>query len=123
MTIEQIMQLGAMGYTKADIEAMDKLSPEQKEPEKKEPEGEKLVTLTSAQLELLMGKQEVTKEEPEEKKEPANATFTDEQFEKFMQGLRANGANIDVPKKVDLDEKLADHFASLFGASKDNKEK
>ena len=37
MTIEEILKLGAMGYTKEDIEAMDKTEPEKAEPEKAEP--------------------------------------------------------------------------------------
>ena len=40
MTIQEILDLGKMGYTKDDIEKMDdkKQEPEKKEPEKKEPE-------------------------------------------------------------------------------------
>ena len=38
MTVEEILKLGAMGYTKDDIEAMDKTEPEKAEPEKAEPE-------------------------------------------------------------------------------------
>ena len=37
MTVEEILKLGAMGYTKEDIEAMDKTEPEKAEPEKAEP--------------------------------------------------------------------------------------
>ena len=40
MTIQEILDLGKMGYTKDDIEKMDdkKQEPEKKEPEKKDPE-------------------------------------------------------------------------------------
>ena len=39
MTIEQILELGKMGYTKEDIEAMDKApqDPKQEDPKKEEP--------------------------------------------------------------------------------------
>lgn len=59
MTIQEILDLGKMGYTKEDIEKMseDKQEPQKQEPEKKEPE-----------------KKEPEKKEPEkkepEKKEP-----------------------------------------------------
>lgn len=52
MTIQEILDLGKMGYTKEDIEKMgdEKQEPEKQEPEKKEPE-----------------KQEPEKKEPEKK--------------------------------------------------------
>lgn len=42
MTIEQILELGKMGYTKEDIEAMDKApqDPKQEDPKKDEPKQE-----------------------------------------------------------------------------------
>lgn len=58
MTIQEILDLGKMGYTKEDIEKMgdEKQEPEKKEPEKQEPE-----------------KKEPEKKEPEKKDpEPGN---------------------------------------------------
>ena len=42
MTIEQILELGKMGYTKEDIEAMDKApqDPKQEDPKKEDPKKE-----------------------------------------------------------------------------------
>lgn len=42
MTIEQILELGKMGYSKEDIEALDKASqdPKQEDPKKDEPKKE-----------------------------------------------------------------------------------
>lgn len=59
MTIEQILELGKMGYTKEDIEAMDKApqDPKQEDPKKEEPKKEE-------------PKQEEPKKEEPKKEEP-----------------------------------------------------
>ena len=59
MTIEQILELGKMGYTKEDIEAMDKApqDPKQEDPKKEEPKKDE-------------PKQEYPKKEEPKKEEP-----------------------------------------------------
>ena len=59
MTIDQILELGKMGYTKEDIEAMDKApqDPKQEDPKKEEPKKEE-------------PKQEEPKKEEPKKEEP-----------------------------------------------------
>lgn len=114
MTLDEIITLGKMGYTKEEIE---KLSLPTKEEPMKEAPGLDGVQLSEEQLSKLLslGK-EVPKEEPKEApKENTSTTLSNEQFDILLQKLRANGANIDVPKTPDIQEKLADHFKSLFG--------
>ena len=102
MTIEEILKLGAMGYTKDDIEAMDQTEPEKAEPEKKEPE-----------------KKEPEKEEPE-KKEPAEDPTKDllkfmagefEKLQKSIQDANILGSNIEQHKEKTAEDVLAELIA------------
>lgn len=112
MTIEEILKLGAMGYTKDDIEAMssdNKGEPEKKEPEpeKKEPEPEK------AQ------EPEQVKSEPEQEPQKADPTkdllqFMAGEFEKLNRSIQsANilGSNINQPKEKTAEDVLAELIA------------
>ena len=112
MTVEEILKLGAMGYTKDDIEAMDKTEPEKAEPEKAEPE-----------------KKEPEKKEPEkkepEKKEPKKAEpaedptkdllkFMAGEFEKLQKSIQdANilGSDIEQHKEKTAEDVLAELIA------------
>lgn len=100
MTIEEILKLGAMGFTKEDIEKMD--APQQ-EPEKKDPEPEKAAP------------------EPEKKEEPAKAEpeqdilkFIAGEFEKLNKSIQLaniNGSNIDKPNAKTAEDVLAELLA------------
>ena len=102
MTVEEILKLGSMGYTKEDIEAMDKTEPEKAEPEKKEPE-----------------KKEPEKKEPE-KAEPAEDPTKDllkfmagefEKLQKSIQDANILGSNINTPKEKSAEDILAELIA------------
>lgn len=99
MTIEEILKLGAMGFTKEDIEKMD--APQQ-EPET-DPEPEKAAP------------------EPEKKEEPAKAEpeqdilkFIAGEFEKLNKSIQLaniNGSNIDKPNAKTAEDVLAELLA------------
>lgn len=102
MTIEEILKLGAMGYTKEDIEAMDKTEPENKEPENKEPENK-----------------EPEKKEPE-KAEPAEDPTKDllkfmagefEKLQKSIQDANILGSDIEQHKEKTAEDVLAELIA------------
>lgn len=105
MTVDEILKLGAMGYTKDDIEAMSaeqKPEPEKKEPEKKEPEPEK------------------KEPEPEKKSEPAPDPTKDllkfmagefEKLNKSIQDANILGSNIEIPNKKTAEDVLAELIA------------
>lgn len=99
MTVEEILKLGAMGYTKEDIEAMYKTEPEKAEPEKAEPE-----------------KKEPEKAEPE-KAEPAEDPTKDllkfmagefEKLQKSIQDANILGSNIEQHKEKTAEDVLAE---------------
>lgn len=106
MTVDEILKLGAMGYTKDDIEAMsaeEKPEPEKKEPEQKEPE-----------------KKEPEKKEPEQKSEPAPDPTKDllkfmagefEKLNKSIQDANILGSNIEIPKEKTAEDVLAELIA------------
>ena len=131
MTLDQIIALGAMGYTKADIEALDKpeANPEVKQEAKPEvkPEANDTITLSNEQLSKLLASNSNYNASEKEKEpvkevsaEPKSTTLSDSQFDALLQKLRADGANIDVPKKVNVEERLGEHFKALFGTVKNN---
>ena len=102
MTVEEILKLGAMGYTKDDIEAMDKTEPEKAEPEKAEPE-----------------KKEPEKAEPE-KAEPAEDPTKDllkfmagefEKLQKYIQDANILGSDIEQHKEKTAEDVLAELIA------------
>ena len=100
MTIDEILKLGAMGYTKEDIEAMNAGSAEP-EPEKA-PEPEQT-------------KQEPT-QEPEQKTDPTKdlLQFMAGEFEKLNRSIQsANilGSNINQPKEKTAEDVLAELIA------------
>ena len=100
MTIDEILKLGAMGYTKEDIEAMNAGSAEP-EPEKA-PEPEQT-------------KQE-PEQEPEQKTDPTKdlLQFMAGEFEKLNRSIQsANilGANINQPKEKTAEDVLAELIA------------
>lgn len=98
MTIEEILKLGAMGFTKEDIEKMD--APQ--EPEK-DPEPEQAAP------------------EPEKKEEPAKAEpeqdilkFIAGEFEKLNKSIQLaniNNSNIDQPNAKTAEDVLAELLA------------
>ena len=100
MTIDEILKLGAMGYTKEDIEAMNAESAEP-EPEKtREPE---------------QTKQEPV-QEPEQKTDPTKdlLQFMAGEFEKLNRSIQsANilGSNINQPKEKTAEDVLAELIA------------
>lgn len=104
MTIEEILKLGAMGYTKEDIEAMSKDPEPAKDPEpSKDPEP---------------AKDPETKPEPE--KEPAEDPTKDllkfmagefEKLQKSIQDANILGSNIDTPKEKSAEDILAELIA------------
>lgn len=102
MTVEEILKLGAMGYTKDDIEAMVKTESENKEPENKEPENK-----------------EPEKKEPE-KAEPAEDPTKDllkfmagefEKLQKSIQDANILGSNIEQHKEKTAEDVLAELIA------------
>ena len=100
MTIDEILKLGAMGYTKEDIEAMNAGSAEP-EPEKA-PEPEQT-------------KQE-PEQEPEQKTDPTKdlLQFMAGEFEKLNRSIQsANilGSNINQPKEKTAEDVLAELIA------------
>lgn len=119
MTIDEIITLGKMGYSKEDIEKLSvpkKEEPKKEEAKKEEPKHDGIRISEEQLSKLLSLGKELPKEEPkEEPKENTSTTLSNEQFDILLQKLRTNGANIDVPKTPDIQEKLADHFKSLFG--------
>lgn len=97
MTVEEILKLGAMGYTKEDIEAMDKTEPEKAEPEKAEPE-----------------KKEPEKAEPAEDPTKDLLKFMAGEFEKLQKSIQdANilGSNIEQHKEKTAEDVLAELIA------------
>ena len=97
MTVEEILKLGAMGYTKEDIEAMDKTEPEKAEPEKAEPE-----------------KKEPEKAEPVEDPTKDLLKFMAGEFEKLQKSIQdANilGSNIEQHKEKTAEDVLAELIA------------
>lgn len=100
MTIEEILKLGAMGYTKEDIEAMNNGSEPDPEPEKA-PEPEQ------------------PKQEPEPEQQKADPTkdllqFMAGEFEKLNRSIQsANilGSNINQPKEKTAEDVLAELIA------------
>lgn len=100
MTIEEILKLGAMGYTKEDIEAMNTGSKPDPEPEKaQEPEQ--------------------AKSEPEQELQKADPTkdllqFMAGEFEKLnrsIQSVNILGSNINQPKEKTAEDVLAELIA------------
>ena len=100
MTIEEILKLGAMGYTKEDIEAMNIGSEPDPEPEKaQEPEQ--------------------AKSEPEQEPQKADPTkdllqFMAGEFEKLnrsIQSVNILGSNINQPKEKTAEDVLAELIA------------
>ena len=97
MTVEEILKLGAMGYTKDDIEAMVKTESENKEPENKEPE-----------------KKEPEKAEPAEDPTKDLLKFMAGEFEKLQKSIQdANilGSNIEQHKEKTAEDVLAELIA------------
>ena len=97
MTIEEILKLGAMGYTKEDIEAMNSGAVEpEKAPEPEQP-----------------------KQEPEPEQQKADPTkdllqFMAGEFEKLNRSIQsANilGSNINQPKEKTAEDVLAELIA------------
>ena len=102
MTVEEILKLGAMGYTKDDIEAMVKTESENKVPENKEPENK-----------------EPEKKEPE-KAEPAEDPTKDllkfmagefEKLQKSIQDANILGSDIEQHKEKTAEDVLAELIA------------
>ena len=100
MTIEEILKLGAMGYTKEDIEAMNTGTEPDPEPEKaQEPEQ--------------------AKSEPEQEPQKADPTkdllqFMAGEFEKLnrsIQSVNILGSNIKQPKEKTAEDVLAELIA------------
>ena len=101
MTLEEILKLGAMGYTKEDIEAMS--SDNKGEPEKKEPEPEKK-------------EPEPEKKEQEPAPDPTKdlLQFMAGEFEKLnrsIQSVNILGSNINQPKEKTAEDVLAELIA------------
>lgn len=128
MTLDQIIALGAMGYTKADIEALSKPEAQKTEanPEVKT-EANDTITLSNEQLAKLLASNSSDNASEKEKKpvkevsaDSKSTTLSDSQFDALLQKLRADGANIDVPKKVNVEERLGEHFKALFGTVNNN---
>lgn len=104
MTIEEILKLGEMGYTKDEIEAMG--AEKTAEPERaKEPEPER-----------------AKEPEPERAKEPEPEKAPDQDILKFIAGefeklnksiqlANINNSNINQPKEKTAEEVLADLIA------------
>ncbi len=102
MTVEEILKLGAMGYTKEDIEAMDKTEPEKAEPEKAEPEKKE------------PEKAELEKAEPVEDPTKDLLKFMAGEFEKLQKSIQdANilGSNIEQHKEKTAEDVLAELIA------------
>lgn len=100
MTIDEILKLGAKGYTKEDIEAMNAGS-EEPEPEKAQ--------------ESEQTKQEPV-QEPEQKTDPTKdlLQFMAGEFEKLNRSIQsANilGSNINQPKEKTAEDVLAELIA------------
>ena len=109
MTIDEILKLGEMGYTKEDIEDMEK-----KPKVDPEPEFEK-EALKREELE----KSEAAKE-PEPVKEPAADPTKDllkfmagefEKLNKSIQDANILGSNINIPKEKTAEDVLAELIA------------
>ena len=103
MTVDEILKLGAMGYTKDDIEAMSAEQKQEPKPEKEEPE-----------------KEEPEKKEPEPKSEPAPDPTKDllkfmagefEKLNKSIQDANILGSNIELPKEKTAEDVLAELIA------------
>ena len=103
MTIEEILKLGEMGYTKADIEAMGKApEPAKEEPVKEDPKKEEPV------------KEEPKKEEPAPDPTKDLLKFMAGEFEKLNKSIQdANilGSNIKIPEKKTAEDVLAELIA------------
>lgn len=117
MTIEQILALGQMGYTKADIDALGAAPESQPKEEprpartQEEPKEEEKPLMSADDILKALGQQM-----PEQKPaEPSNVTMTTDQFNELIQNIRLNGASLDVPAKTNLQDALVNHTLARLG--------
>lgn len=103
MTVEDILKLGAMGYTKEEIEAMNNTKEEPEREPEQEPEKEQEKAPEKTQ-------------EPEQRPDPTQdmLKFIAGEFEKLnrsIQEANINGSDIQQPKEQTAEEVLADIIA------------
>lgn len=123
-SIEKIIELGKLGYSRDEISALMAVNTEGKkgpieEPKKAEmPKAEikEPSTITDDKTQLAQSEQ-ITKTEDNSK------VMSDEQFTKLLQTISAGNANIDVPPTVSLEDVLAKHYVSMFGGKPEETKK
>lgn len=125
MTVNEILQLSAAGFTKAEIMAMSKVSTgepkekpkeQPKEPEKKDEQNNDF----SAQLAEITKQLATLVEAKEQKKEPEKEQ--PEQKDKddvlaLLQSLNMNNQRYDLPPKYDPEKALAAAYCEVMGGA------
>lgn len=109
MTIDQVIKLSELGFTKEEILA---LAPAQPVPEPtpaptpSEPTPAPVVEPTPAPV--------VEPTPAPTPSAPIQAVLSQEQLTQLAQAINAGGAKVDVPPKYNVDDVLANHFKSLM---------
>lgn len=117
MTVSEILQLSAAGFSAAEIKAMGNISKEQpKEPEKKDVQNNDF----SAQLAEINKRLDLLFEKKEEK--PEQKTETTEQKDNgdvlaLLQSLNMNSQRYDLPPKYDPEKALAAAYCEVMGGA------
>lgn len=123
MTVSEILQLTAAGFSKAEILAMGKTgdgTPEEKPEEKKEvvtPDFAAALDAINKRLDALAEK----KAEPEKKEEPEKKDSTD--VLALLQAMNMNGQRYDLPPQYDPEKALAGALDAVMNGEKRGEEK
>ena len=122
LTFDNILQLTAAGYTKAEILAMSNAAKHQK----KEPETEAVKQPTTSTTDSIAEFTEVLKaflaqkleQKPEEKPEQKPEQKPDADMIRLLQAMNVQGQRYDLPPKYDVQDKLDVYFAEMMGGEK-----
>ena len=127
MTVNEILQLSAAGFTKTEIMAMSKASTgepkeQPKEPEKKDEQNndfsEQLAEI-NRRLDALFEKKE---EKPEQKTEATDQKDSGDVLA-LLQSLNMNSQRYDLPPKYDPEKALAAAYCEVMGGATQEGEK
>lgn len=111
MNVETIVTLLNAGYTKDEISKMENSRPETAS-EQKATEQKASTPETSEQTSKAAEQTTGTTSKMEETTK--SLVMTPEDLEKLAQMIRAGSAEIDLPAKVSIDEKLGEHLKDIL---------
>ena len=128
MTVSEILQLTAAGFSKAEILAMSKTASETTEDEKKEvvkPEEKKYrhedFAVALAEINKRLDALAEKKAEPEKKEESEKKDSTD--VLALLQAMNMNGQRYDLPPQYDPEKALAGALDAVMNGEKRGEEK